>query len=219
MLAHVPDRSDGQAPRALAGVERGRGGVRASAEDHSATAVVRASRDDCRMSDAELQVPKAMREIAGPILDVTDDVCRAHLDEEYAVIARRLVARLSRKRPSPLVRGDARIWAAGVLYVAAQVNFLFDRTQTPHMTAKDLAAATGVKQTTMANKAGIINRLLDVGIFEPALTRVAMLEQHPLAWIVEVDGLLVDARTLPLELQGRARHLGLIPDLDRLRAA
>jgi len=152
-------------------------------------------------------------------MEITDDVCRAHLDEEYGVIARRLVARLSRKRPSPLVRGDARIWAAGVLYVAAQVNFLFDRTQTPHMTAKELAAAAGVKQTTMANKAGIINRLLDVGIFEPALTRAAMLEQHPLAWVVELDGFLVDARTLPLEVQDQARHLGLIPDLDRLRAA
>jgi hypothetical protein len=24
-----------------------------------------------------------------------------------------------------------------------------------------------------------------------------MLEQHPMAWLVEVDGLIVDARTLP----------------------
>jgi Domain of unknown function (DUF6398) len=160
-----------------------------------------------------------MCEIAEPIMDVTDDVCRAHLDEEYAVLARRLVARLARKRPSPLVRGDARIWAAGVLHVVAQVNFLFDRTQTPHMTAKELAGAAGVKQTTMANKAGIINRLLNIGTLEPALTRVALLEQHPLAWIVEVDGFLVDARTLPPGLQDQARQLGLIPDLGRLRAA
>ncbi|MGZ4306357.1 MAG: DUF6398 domain-containing protein, partial [Solirubrobacteraceae bacterium] len=73
------------------------------------------------------------------------------------------MARLARKRPSPLARGDARIWAGGVLYVAAQVNFLFDRSQTPHLTAKELAEAVGVKQTTMANKAAMINRLLDVG--------------------------------------------------------
>jgi hypothetical protein len=104
--------------------------------------------------------------------------------------------------------------------VLAQVNFLFDRTQSPHMTAAELATAVGVKQTTMANKAGMINRSLGIGLFEPELTRVAMLEQHPVAWIVELsNGLLVDARTLSEEMQAEARRLGLIPDLEALRAA
>jgi hypothetical protein len=171
------------------------------------------------MSDEGIRIPRAMLEATQPIIDVTDDVCRVHLDQEYAEIARQLVARLARRRPSPLARGDARIWAGGVLYVAARVNFLFDRTQTPHLTAKELAEAVGVKQATMANKAAMINRLLDVGIFEPELMTAAMLEQHPLAWIVEVDGLLVDVRTLPAELQELARRRGLIPDLDARRAA
>lgn len=43
------------------------------------------------------------------------------------------------------------------------------------------------------------NRALDVGVFEPDLTRAAMLEQHPMTWLVEVDGFMVDARTLPAE--------------------
>ena len=55
--------------------------------------------------------------------------------------------------------------------------------------------------------------------FEPDLTRVAMLEQHPMAWIVQVNGFLVDARTLPEELQDEARRRGLIPDLQSRRAA
>ena len=115
------------------------------------------------------------------------------------------MARLARKRPSPIVRGDARIWAAGAIYAVGQVNFLFDRTQTPHLTAKQLAEALGVVQTTMANKAGIINRLLDIGIFEPDLSRVAMIEQHPMAWLVELEGgFIVDARTLPPESAGRS---------------
>lgn len=166
-----------------------------------------------------LRIPIAMREQAGQVIAVTDDVCTEHLDVEYARLARRLVARLARKRPSPLARGDARIWAAGVLYVLAQVNFLFDRSQSPHMSSAELAAATGVKPTTMANKAAMINRLLDIGVYEPELMRVAMLEKHPMAWVVEVNGLLVDARRLPDELQAEARRRGLIPDLDALRAA
>jgi hypothetical protein len=46
-----------------------------------------------------------------------------------------------------------------------------------------------------------------------------MLEQHPMAWLVEVDGLVVDARMLPADLQDEARRRGLIPDLDLLRVA
>ena len=82
-----------------------------------------------------------------------------------------------------------------------------------------MASGSASSQTTMANKAGLINRTLDIGIFEPELTRIAMLEQHPMAWIVEIDGLLIDARTLAPEIQDEARRRGLIPDLDRLRAA
>jgi hypothetical protein len=166
-----------------------------------------------------VRIPIAMQEQAGEVIAITDEVCFEHLDAEYARLARRLVGRLARKRPSPLARGDARIWAAGVLYVLAQVNFLFDPSQSPHMSAAELAVATDVKQTTMAKKAGMINRLLDIGVYEPELTRVAMLEQHPMAWIVEVNGFLVDARQLPEELQEEARQRGLIPDLDALRAA
>ncbi|MGO9955018.1 MAG: hypothetical protein ACLP50_03425 [Solirubrobacteraceae bacterium] len=40
-----------------------------------------------------------------------------------------------------------------------------------------------------------------------------------MAWIVEVDGLLVDARMLSPKLQDEARRLSLIPDLGRLGAA
>jgi hypothetical protein len=117
------------------------------------------------------------------------------------------------------VRGDTRIWAAGAIYAVGQVNFLFDRSQQPHMTADQLAACLGVVKTTMANKAALINKSLNLGVFEPDLTRPAMLQQHPLAWLVEVDGLIVDARTLPLELQDEARRRGLIPDLDHHVAA
>jgi hypothetical protein len=168
---------------------------------------------------AELKVPVALRDRTREILAVTDGACVAHLDGEYAHLCRVLVARLARKRPSPLIRGDTRIWAAGAIYAVGQVNFLFDRSQQPHLSTEQLADYLGVVKNTMANKAAQINRTLDIGIFEPDLTRTAMLEQHPLAWIVEVNGLLVDARTLPAELQEQARQRGLIPDLDARRAA
>ena len=135
------------------------------------------------MSSDDLRIPVALRDWAQQIIDLTNAACWEHLDEEYGLLTRRLVARLARKRPSPIVRGDARIWAAGAIYAVGQVNFLFDRSQTAHLTATQLADALGVVQTTMANKAGIINRALGIGMFEPDLTRVAMIEQHPMAWL------------------------------------
>src|SRR4051794_24718750 len=113
----------------------------------------------------DLRIPDAMRDRAQAIIDVTDAVCHEHLDDEYGRLAQTLVARLSRKRPSPLARGDVRIWAAGVIYTLGQVNFLFDRAQTPHMTADGLADALGVVKTTMANNAGLITKTLDLGVF------------------------------------------------------
>ncbi len=54
---------------------------------------------------------------------------------EYGELVRKLVAKLARMRPSPLVRGDLRIWAGAAIYTVGSVNFLFDRTQHPHLTA------------------------------------------------------------------------------------
>lgn len=174
------------------------------------------------MDDADLtklRIPGALRGRVREILVITDDACTLSLDEEYAHACREIVGRLARKRPSPLIRGDTRIWAAGTIYGVGQLNFLFDRSQQPHMTADELAACLGVVKTTMANKAALINNALNLRVFDPDLTRTAMLKQHPLAWLVEIDGLIVDARMLAPELQDEARRRGLIPDLDDRHAA
>ncbi|MDE3204471.1 MAG: hypothetical protein KGQ66_09610 [Acidobacteriota bacterium] len=46
-----------------------------------------------------------------------------------------------------------------------------------------------------------------------------MLERHPYAWYVEIDGLVLDARALPADLKDDARRRGLIPDLTADRPA
>ena len=166
------------------------------------------------MSDlATLKIPVALRPRAGAIIEISDAFCAEHLDAEYGELCRRLVARLARKRPSPLERGEPRIWAAGAVYELGSANFLFDRSLEPFMTADQLAAGLGVAKTTMANKARRIRDLLDLGPMEPELYRRDILAEHPLAWLVELDGFIVDARQLPPELQAEARRQGLIPDI------
>ena len=167
----------------------------------------------------ELKVPRAMRPRAVEIIQITDQVCASHLDHEYGQLCRMLVARLARKRPSPLARGDARNWAAAAIYAIGQINFLFDPAEQLHLTTDQLAHHLGVVKTTMANKAGLINKTLDLGMYEPDLSRAELLDEHPMTWIVQVNGILIDARTLPWEIQDEARRRGLITDLHAQRAA
>jgi hypothetical protein len=119
--------------------------------------------------------------------------------------------RLARKRPSPLQRGDRRIWAAGIVYAIGRVNFLADPAQRPHLRTDKLADLLGVKQATMANKGRLIMDTLGIGLMDPEFCRSDMLDQNPMVWMIQVDDLIVDARWLPEALQVEAWRRGLIP--------
>jgi len=160
-----------------------------------------------------LNVPRALRPDVERVVALTDGFCAEHLDAEYARLCARLVAKLARKRPSPLLRGDLRIWAAATIYTVGSVNFLFDRSQPLHLSGDDLSDLTGVPKSTMANKAKQIRDLLGLGRLDVEFCRREMIERHPSAWYVQVDGLVVDARMLPAALQQECRRRGLIPDL------
>ena len=151
---------------------------------------------------------------AAEIGAITDRVCAEHLDDEYAVLCRKAIAALARKRSSPLLRGEPRTWAAGVVYTLGIVNFLMDPAQKPHMTTDRLSQVTGVGKSTLSAKARVIEDLLGLGPMHPEYCRRALLAGNPLAWMVKVNGFIVDARTLPEEIQAEARRRGLIPDLS-----
>lgn len=158
-----------------------------------------------------MNVPKAIKPYAEQVVEVTDAVCREHLDEEYAELCRDVVAKLGRKRPSPLVRGSLTIWAAGVVYAVGQLNFLFDPSQSPHASADQLSEWLGVKKTTMANKARMISDMLKLSPLDRQFMRRELVDRSPLTWLLEVNGFLIDIRTAPRELQVQAFELGLIP--------
>lgn len=67
------------------------------------------------MQDDSPRIPAALRHNAEQIFKLTDPFCAEHLDAEYGELVRKLVAKLARKRPSPLARGDLRIWAAAAI--------------------------------------------------------------------------------------------------------
>jgi len=161
------------------------------------------------MSDE--RVPQAMRATYDAIVALTDRVCAEHLNEEYAALCRKAAATLARKRPSPLAGGRVATWAAGILYAVGQTNFLFDKSQEPYLAPRDLAAAFGVSQPTASSKAKQVRDLLKIGFMDPHWTLPSKIGDNPMAWYVTVNGLIMDARYMPREIQEEAYRKGLIP--------
>jgi len=164
----------------------------------------------------ELRVPKTLRLVADEIVAITDAVCRAVLDEEYADLARRAVAKLARKRPSPLTAGRRATWAAGVVYALGQANFVLDPASEPYVTADELSEAFGVAKSTMGSKARQVRDLLRISPFSLEFQRADVAAQNPLMWIIEVNGLAVDARHVPVDIQVEAFERGFIPYVPAL---
>jgi hypothetical protein len=157
------------------------------------------------------QVPKQLQPIYDTITAITDTFCAEHLNEEYALLSRQLAAALSRKRPSPLLRGKAATWACGIVYALGSVNFLGDRSSKPFMRMEDLCALMGVSKSTGANKAAEIRKLFGMYQLDPNWTLPSRIDRNPIAWMITVNGFIIDARHAPPEIQAEAYRKGLIP--------
>jgi hypothetical protein len=164
------------------------------------------------MSDSSsVSVPKSAEPAYQSIVKLTDEVCCRYLNDEYAALARRLAATLARKRPSPILRGKPEIWACGILYALGTVNFLFDKSESPHMRADELCAAFGVSQSSGANKAKMIRDTLKTYPMDPKWCLPSLIDENPMVWFLEINGLVADVRGMPRAVQEAAYKKGLIP--------
>lgn len=158
-----------------------------------------------------ISVPKAMAERHRALVALTDAFCRGHLNEDYAALARRAIAALCRKRPSPLVSGQANAWACGVIYALGQMNFLSDESRRPYLSTQDLCAGFGVAPSTGGNKAKAVRDALGMKRWDHRWLLPGNIESMPTVWMVQVDGLIVDVRDMPRPVQIAAHERGLIP--------
>ncbi len=160
---------------------------------------------------ASQQVPKDLQARFDEIAPLTDGFCQMLLNEEYTRLCRELTATLCRKRPSPLVAGKAATWACGIIHALGMVNFLFDSSQTPHLAASQIWEYFQLSSSTMQAKSKQIRDLLGMYPMDPEWSTSAMVDQNPLIWMLEVNGLIIDVRHAPKEIQEAAFRQGLIP--------
>jgi hypothetical protein len=157
------------------------------------------------------QVPKEMQARFDEITHLTDTFSQTYLNDEYASLIRQLTATLCRKRPSPLSQGKVATWACGIIHAIGMVNFLFDTSQTPYMASSEITSYFGLSPSTMQAKSKQIRDLLDMYQMDPDWTLSSKMDDNLLAWMIQVNGIVIDARSAPRWVQEEAFRKGLIP--------
>ena len=145
-------------------------------------------------------------------IDAVCAKCLAPLADEYAALGQ-LLAALCCQEGSPVVEGRAKpeSWAAGILWTIGSVNFLNDRSFEPTMTGKELAAACGVSEATMQARCRDIRDGLDIQQLDPRWTLPSRIGDNPMTWMFETNGIILDFRDAPRDVQAEAYEAGLIP--------
>jgi hypothetical protein len=136
------------------------------------------------------KVPKGWEGPIAALTGLADRFCNEHLDLEYADKARYAIAELCRKRPSPLTSVISRPGPAPC----------FMRW-----------AGSGIAPSTGGNKAKLVRKALSMHPFDHNWMLPSRLASSSLARLIEVDGLVLDARQLPVAIQAVAVQKGLIP--------
>jgi hypothetical protein len=117
-----------------------------------------------------VNVPKTMSARYMEVAEIIEQFCDEKLNAEYKEICLRALQKLCRKRPSPLIKGRANIWACGIVYAIGSINFLFYKCQTINMAATDLAKWFGLSKNTAGSKAAEIKKLLNLSYFDAEFT-------------------------------------------------
>jgi hypothetical protein len=156
------------------------------------------------------EVPKAYATRFSALVNLTDVFCDAHLNGEYKEMCREMAVAACQEG-SPVLRGRPESWAAGIVYALGRVNFLDDPSQPLHRTSAEIAKEFGVSVGTMQAKAKTIREGLDLMPFHPDWSLPSRMDDNPLVWMLEVNGVLLDIRMAPREVQVVAYDRGLIP--------
>jgi hypothetical protein len=111
----------------------------------------------------------------------------------------------------PLSKNSPAEWAGGIVHAVGWVNFLHDPKHSPHMTSIKLAEGFGITQEIMMSKSKSIHDELDLMPLDPDWCLPELLKDNPLVWTLDVEGVEMDIRMAPRDVQEKAYDMGLIP--------
>jgi hypothetical protein len=146
-----------------------------------------------------------IEEKASQLIEMTADFCDEHANAEYRELCELLIRKMARKRSVPFLSGRVEIWAAAVVHALATINFLYDKSLTPHTTFDVLANHFGVVKSTVTAKAKVIRDMLKMEYFDDEFSTEHMKQNNPYANLVSLNGFIVDIENLPPEMREELR--------------
>lgn len=135
------------------------------------------------------------------LIEMTSRYCEDYLDNDYKQLCIKLVVKMSRKRNVPFLSGKIEIWAAAVVYAIGSINFLFDKSFKPFVTAQELCDYFGTKLSTTRQKSQVIEEMFKLEYYDPEFSTKHMMESNPMKDLVMIDGFIVDKKSLSPEMQ------------------
>jgi len=131
------------------------------------------------------------------LIKLTSDFCDKCVDSEYSDLCEKLISKMSRKRNVPFITGGIEIWAAAVIYSLGQINFLFDKSFKPYVSANDICNYFGTNQSTVSQKAKYIRDMFKMNCWDAEFSTNKMKGDNPFSKLVMLkSGLVVDIDTL-----------------------
>jgi hypothetical protein len=149
---------------------------------------------------------RIVEEKAEKLIQMTAEFCKKYLDEDYRQLCEKLIGKMCRKRNVPFLSGRMEIWAAAIIYALGSINFLFDSSFKPYATGEDICNFFGTSKSTTSQKAKIIRDMFNMGYYDKEFSTAHMRENNPFSNFVMMNGLIVDKRSLPPEIQEMLRR-------------
>ena len=163
---------------------------------------VRSEAPELRPAKGSQQSVPGVHQIRKQLIEMIDGFCQTSLNEEYAALCRKLAEKLAAKRPSPLLQGKLETWACGIIRTIGWVNFLADRSQSPHLKLPAIDRAFGVAESTGQGKAKAIRQMFKIHHFDHRWTLPSRWESNPLIWTLQdANGFMIDIRQQPVRRQ------------------
>lgn len=121
------------------------------------------------------------------LIEMTSEFCKKFLDEEYKNLCEKLIEKMSRKRNVPFLSGRVEIWAAAIVHAIGSINFLFDKSFKPYVTAEDICAHFGTTKSSTTQKAKIIRDMFKMNYWDQEFSTARTQEGNPLSKLVMVE--------------------------------
>lgn len=140
------------------------------------------------------------------LLELTGSFCAQKLDDDYYRLCEKLILKLGRKREVPFKSGKIEIWAAAVIHSIGSINFLFDKSFEPYVTAEQISEYFGTKKSTVSNKARQIKDMFKMGYYDSSFSTQHMTGNNPFNDMVMVNGFIVPLSSIPEDLQQMVKN-------------